>query len=67
MSFAGFTDEGLASFGTGKRVVCMSGRDLHQALQRQLPIRKLLDGKVRRAAETGRPFVPVDELFLDGK
>ncbi len=65
VSFSGFTDDGLVSFGTGKRVVCMSGRDLHQALKRQLPLRELLDGKVRRAAETGRPFVPVEELFLN--
>lgn len=63
VSFMGFTDEGLVSFGTGKRVVCMSGRDLHQALKRRLPLRELLDGKVRRAAETGRPFVPVEKLF----
>ena len=63
VSFSGFTEEGLVSFGTGKRVVCMSGRDLHQALKRRLPLRELLGGKVRRAAETGRPFVPVEELF----
>ncbi len=66
VSFGGFTPEGLVSFGTGKRVVCMSGRDIHEALRRGIPIRVVLDSKVRRAAETGQPFVAVEELLPDG-
>lgn len=59
VSFSGFTREGLASFGTGKRVICMDGRDLHDALDQRIPIRTMLERKVRYAAETGLPFVPV--------
>ena len=63
VSYSGFTDEGLISFGTGKRVVCAEGRDLYEALDRQIPIKALLERKVRHAAETGRPFVPISLLF----
>lgn len=33
VSFSGFTAEGLAAFGTGKRIVCMDGRDIYDALR----------------------------------
>jgi len=39
--------------GRGKRVVCMDGFDLYEMLQRSLPFDRVIDGKVRRAAETG--------------
>jgi hypothetical protein len=63
VSYNGFTPEGLTAFGSGKRIICMDGRDMHDALDRQIPLRDVLERKVRRAAETGRPHVPVGELF----
>lgn len=63
VSYHGFTAEGLTAFGAGKRLICMDGRDLHDALDRQIPLRAVLERKVRRAAETGRAQVPVGELF----
>ena len=63
ISHSGFTVDGLAAFGRGKRVVCMDGLDLYEMLQRALPFDHVLDRKVRRAAETGRPFVSVRDLF----
>jgi restriction endonuclease Mrr len=63
ISYAGFTDGGLASFGVGKRVICMDGLDLFEALDRHIPLDMVLEKKVRRVAEVGRTFVPVRELF----
>jgi Restriction endonuclease len=63
VSYNGFTPEGLTAFGSGKRLVCMDGRDIYDALERQIPLKTILECKVRRAAETGRPFIPVRELF----
>lgn len=63
VSFGGFTDEGLAAFGRGKRVVGVEGRDLYEALTRCIGIDELIARKVRRAAETGEMFVPIDALF----
>lgn len=63
VSFGGFTDVGLQAFGRGRRVVCMDGHDIYDALNRNLPINVVLDRKVRHAAETGEPFGPVRELF----
>lgn len=63
VSYTGFTSEGLTAFGSGKRLICMDGRDIYDALDRQVPLKTVLERKVRRAAETGRPFIPVRELF----
>lgn len=63
ISNSGFTTEGLTAFGRGKRVICMNGSDLYETLHRELPLDKVLDQKVRRAAETGFPFVSVRDLF----
>ena len=63
VSFNGFTAEGLAAFGTGKRIICMDGRDIYDALEREIPLKSALERKVRRAAETGHIHVPVRELF----
>ena len=63
VSFGGFTDVGLHAFGRGRRVVCMEGRDIYDALDRNLPINTVLERKVRHAAETGEPFAPVRDLF----
>ena len=41
----------------------MDGRDLHDVLSRQLDLAAVLAEKARRAAETGQPFVRVDDLI----
>ncbi|QOF75373.1 restriction endonuclease (plasmid) [Aminobacter sp. SR38] len=58
-----FTEDGLVAFGRGKRVICMDGLDLYEMLDRELPLTQVLERKVRRAAETGSPFVRVRDLF----
>jgi hypothetical protein len=42
--------------GRGKRVACMDGFDLCEMPQPSLSFDHVIDGKVRRAAETGLPF-----------
>jgi hypothetical protein len=63
ISYSGFSEDGLQAFGRGKRVICMDGHDLHDTLERELPLGHVLDQKVRRAAETGLTFVRVRDLF----
>jgi len=63
VSNSGFTEDGLAAFGRGKRVICMDGFDLFETLDRELPLNEVLARKVRRAAETGLPFARVRDLF----
>ncbi len=63
VSNSGFTEDGLAAFGRGKRVICMDGLDLFDTLSRELPLNHVLESKVRRAAETGLPFARVRDLF----
>ena len=64
LSYSGFSSEGLIAFGRGKSVICMDGRDLHDILSHWLDFAAVLAMKVRRAAETGQPFVRVDDLTL---
>ena len=63
VSNSGFTDDGLEAFGRGKRVVCMDGLDLYETLDRRLSLEDVIARKVRRAAESGQPFVPVRDLY----
>lgn len=63
VSNSGFTEEGLVAFGRGKRVICMDGYDLYETMDREIPFNHVLERKVRRAAETGSPFVRVRDLF----
>ena len=64
VSFGGFTDVGLQAFGrAAKRVICMEGQDIFEALDRNIPIDTVLERKVRHAAETGLPFAPLRQLF----
>lgn len=63
MSNSGFSDDGLVAFGRGKRVICMDGLDLYDLLDREIPLNQVLERKVRRAAETGTPFLRVRDLF----
>lgn len=63
VSESGFSDDGLAAFGRGKRVVCMDGLDLHDMLDRGLLFSDVMAAKVRRAAESGSPFTRVRDLY----
>jgi Restriction endonuclease len=63
VSYSGFTTDGIQAFGRAKRVVCMDGLDLHEALNREITLVHLIESKVRRAAETGEPFAGVGALF----
>jgi hypothetical protein len=63
ISNSGFTDDGLSAFGQAKRLVCMDGLDLCEVLDRRVPLSDVIALKVRRAAETGLPFVRVRDLF----
>ena len=63
VSNSGFTEEGLQSFGVGKRIICMDGLDLYEILHNRRSFVEVLRLKVRAAAETGRPFVSVRDLF----
>jgi Restriction endonuclease len=66
VSQSGFTADGLTAFGRGKRVVCMDGFDLYEMLQRGLPFGDVMARKVRRAAESGEPFIRVRDLYPSG-
>ena len=63
VSDSGFSEDGLAAFGRGKRVVCMDGLDLYDMLERGLSFGDVMSRKVRRAAESGNPFVRVRDLY----
>ncbi len=63
VSQSGFTADGLAAFGRGKRVVCMDGLDMYEMLARRLPFGDVMARKVRRAAESGDPFIHVRDLY----
>jgi len=64
VSNSGFTPVGLQAFGKGKRLICMDGFDLSEMLRLKLSFIDVMNEKVRRAAETGFPFVPVRDLFM---
>lgn len=63
ISYNGFTREGLSAFGRGKSVICMSGQDIHEAMQKRVTLDKVLSAKLRHADETGEIFAEVRELF----
>jgi hypothetical protein len=63
ISNSGFSDDGLAAFGRGKRVICMDGFDLSETLARNLSLATVLERKARRAAESGEAFARVRDLF----
>lgn len=63
VSHSGFTKDGLQAFGRGKKIICMDGFDMYTILDREIPLREAFERKVRRAAETGSPFIPIVELF----
>lgn len=63
ISDSGFSEVGLDAFGKGKRLVCMDGLDICDMLQQKLSLQEVLSRKVRRAAETGKPFVRLRDLY----
>lgn len=63
ISFQGFTTEGLHAFGRARRVIGMEGRDIYDALDRNIGIDQVIARKIRHAAETGEVFAPVSQLF----
>lgn len=64
ISNTGFSPDGLTAFGKAPTsIVCMDGLDLHETLSRKLSLTDVIGRKVRRAAETGGPFVRVRDLF----
>lgn len=63
VSYSGFTHEGLDAFGRGKRIICMDGHDIYEALSRDIPLTHVLSEKVRKASETGSAFHQVRDLF----
>lgn len=64
ISESGFTDDGLAAFGKGKRVICMDGLDLYEMLDKNLSFGEVVSKKARRAAESGNPFARVRDLYV---
>lgn len=65
VSYTGFSQDGLDAFIRGRRtsIICMDGLDLTNLLSNQLNFVDVIQRKKRRAAETGRAFVPVRDLF----
>lgn len=63
VSNSGFTEDGLAAFGRGKRLVCVDGLDLYDIMHRAIPLGEALERKIRRAAETGHPFARIRDLY----
>jgi hypothetical protein len=63
VSYIGFSPDGLTAFGRSKKIICIDGLDLSEALTRELPLNVVLERKVRHAAETGQAFARVRDLF----
>jgi hypothetical protein len=63
VSNSGFTEEGLQSFGNGKRIICMDGLDLYEIFHNRRSFVEVFGLKLRAAVETGRPFVRVRDLY----
>lgn len=65
ISYNGFSEEGLTAFRSGRAtpIICMDGLDLHETLSGARSLPDVISRKVRRAGETGNPFVRVRDLF----
>lgn len=63
ISYSGFSEDGLFAFGRGKRVICMDGRDIYEALSRSIPLDKVIIEKARQAASQGPIFKPVTDML----
>lgn len=62
ISWQGFSSDGLTAFGNGNRIVCISGKDIHQCLKSKIPFPVLLEAKLRKASETGRCYVAYEDI-----
>ncbi len=63
ISNSGFSEDGLTAFGKGKSIICMDGFDMSEMLMNNRLFAEVVSRKVRRAAETGSPFVRVRDLY----
>lgn len=63
ISNSGFSEDGLTAFGKGKSIICMDGFDMSETLMNNRSFTEVISRKVRRAAETGTPFVRVRDLY----
>lgn len=63
VSYSGFSMDGLFAFGRGKKVICMDGRDIYEALSRSIPMDRVIIEKARQAASKGPIFKPVTEML----
>lgn len=63
ISYSGFSEDGLFAFGRGKKVICMDGRDIHEALSRSIPLDKVIIEKARQAASQGPIFKRVSDML----
>jgi hypothetical protein len=65
ISYSGFSEDGLFAFERGpKPIICLDGSDLRYIFMHGLSLAKVLLLKARHAAETGKVFVPVQELIV---
>ena len=62
ISWQGFSSDGLTAFGNGNRIVCISGRDIHQCLKSKIPFPVLLEAKLRHASETGECYIAYEYI-----
>lgn len=63
ISYSGFSEDGLFAFGRGKKVICMDGRDIFEALSRSIPLDRVIIEKARQAATHGPIFKPVSDML----
>jgi Restriction endonuclease len=63
VSYSGFSENGLFAFGRGKKVICMDGRDIYEALSHSIPLDKVIIEKARQAASRGPIFVRVSDML----
>lgn len=65
ISFNGFTEECLKSFTKGRtlQIILMDGKDLILLLEKEIPLKNIIQLKERNAAEEGNPYVDVYSLI----
>ena len=63
ISYSGFSEGGLFAFGRAKKVICMDGRDIYEALFRSIPLDKVIIEKARQAASQGPIFKRVSDML----
>ena len=63
ISYSGFSEDGLFAFGRGKKVICMDGRDIHEALSLSIPLDRIIVEKARQAASQGPIFKRVSDML----